>query len=440
MTELRVRKVEIRGVPLIGYMRRLVDRGKLFPARIWEGKKVGVTYETDMGKTIGRIDDFRDIELTPSLHPGAFKQTFVDGPVLERAERILRETPALRGRMVPIEEKPMDWEGLDFSIRPSHAMFYAKIKKGEQWPRADLVPYEEIGIMPSAGVLNYGQGLFEGMKAYWSAAGNIVLFRPEDNAKRAQEGAKRLSLTPVPVEYFIDAVKRVVMANKHLIPPMGKGSLYIRPLLLGTGQILGVQSAPEHTFIVYVSPVGPYFKGGLTPIKLLVSRKYHRAVPGGTGNVKAIGNYAAGIKPSEEARSNGYAEVMYLDAIENIYIEEVGAANFFCVKDRIIYTPKLRGTILPGITRDSVITIARALGYKVFEKRISIDFAMQADEAFCTGTAAVVSPISSIVMEERIAIFNKGKVGPISTRLYQDLTAIQEQRADDPFGWVREIG
>lgn len=423
-------RVELRGPQLIGMERGVNNRGRNFT----EAK-----YFTDRGVTTGRIRDFEGVKLVPLLQPNGYIQTFVDGAVLERGERVLTETPALMARMSEAEARTLEWDGLTFAIRPSDAMYYAKINAGEAWPKTELVPYAEFGIMPSAGVLNYGQGIFEGMKAYHSDAGQIVLFRPEDNARRAYEGAKRLGLTPVPVDYFIDAVKQVVLANERLVPPTGKGSLYIRPLLIGSGPILGVAPAPENTFTIYVSPVGPYFKGGQSAIKLQASKTYHRAAPGGTGNVKAIGNYAPGMVPAKIAKDAKFNEVLYLDAKENRYIEEVGAANFFCIKNGVLYTPSLRGTILPGITRNSVIQIAHLLGYRVVEKKVSAKEALGMDEAFCTGTAAVISPIGSITVEDRTRVFNNGDVGPISRQLYETLVGIQEQRLVDPFGWVHVV-
>ena len=197
--------------------------------------------------------------------------------------------------------------------------------------------------------------------------------------------------------------------------------------------------APEYTFLVYVVPVGPYFKGGLNPISLKVSDEYHRAAPGGSGGVKAIGNYAPGMMPSKKAKADGYAEIIYLDAVNHRYVEEVGAANFFCIKDKVLYTPELTGTILPGITRLSVIELARSLGYQVLETKIDIEFAMDSDEAFCAGTAAVISPIGSIEHGGNIATYCDGEVGAITKQLYDALTSIQEGRTTDTFGWTPSV-
>jgi branched-chain amino acid aminotransferase len=303
----------------------------------------------------------------------------------------------------------------------------------------DLRPYGNIEISPAAGVLNYGQGLFEGMKAYRTAKNRVVFFRPDENARRMQRGADRLKMPPVPESIFIDAVEQVVQANIDYLPPMGRGAMYVRPLLMGSGPVLGVAPAPSYSFMIYVTPVGPYFKGGMKAIDLLISDEFHRAAPGGSGGVKAIGNYAPGMMPSRIAKSKGYAEVIYLDARTSTYIEEVGAANFFCVKDNVLYTPELTGTILPGITRASIIALARHLGYDVHEEKVSAEFAMTADEAFCCGTAAVISPIGSITHEDKKVTYGDGTPGIMTTTLYDMLTGIQNEKEEDIFGWLHEV-
>ena len=303
--------------------------------------------------------------------------------------------------MVEEMSEEIDWDSLTFSLTPTDTMYLTETTATEPWMPGSLRPYGPIQMSPAAGVLNYGQGLFEGMKAYRTAKDRVVFFRPDENARRMQRGADRLKMPPVPESIFIDAVEQVVQANIDYLPPMGRGAMYVRPLLMGSGPVLGVAPAPSYSFMVYVTPVGPYFKGGMKAIDLLISDEFHRAAPGGSGGVKAIGNYAPGMMPSRIAKSKGYAEVIYLDARTSTYIEEVGAANFFCVKDNVLYTPELTGTILPGITRASIIALARHLGYDVHEEKVSSEFAMSADEAFCCGTAAVISPIGSITHEDR---------------------------------------
>ena len=335
--------------------------------------------------------------------------------------------------------KDIDWDELTFSLTPTDTMYVATTTAEDPWMPGDLRPYGNISISPAAGVLNYGQGLFEGMKAYRTAKNRVVFFRPDENARRMQRGADRLKMPPVPESIFLDAVEQVVQANIDYLPPMGRGAMYVRPLLMGSGPVLGVAPAPSYSFMIYVTPVGPYFKGGMKAIDLLISDEFHRAAPGGSGGVKAIGNYAPGMMPSMIAKSKGYAEVIYLDARTSTYIEEVGAANFFCVKDNVLYTPELTGTILPGITRASIIALARHLGYDAHEEKVSAEFAMSADEAFCCGTAAVISPIGSITHDDKKVTYGDGTPGIMTTTLYDLLTGIQNEKQEDIFGWLHEV-
>ena len=338
---------------------------------------------------------------------------------------------------MPSDTEPeIDWDSLTFSFTQTDRMYIAKCEIGSEWEKGVMKDYEDLVISPAAGVLNYGQGLFEGLKAQRAFDGSIVLFRPRQNARRAQEGARRLGMPPVPEEMFLDAVISAVRENSRWVPPMGKGALYIRPLLMGSGPILGVAPAPEYTFLVFTSPVGPYFKGGITPTSLRVSDKFHRAAPGGSGGVKAIGNYAPGMIPSKMAKKEGYSEIIYLDAVNHRYIEEVGAANFFCVKDGVVSTPELTGTILPGVTRSSIIELASSRGYEVREEKVDVEYAMEADECFCVGTAAVVSSIGKIEYGDKVSEYNGGEVGPVTRQLYEELTAIQQRRVPDEFGWI----
>ena len=338
-----------------------------------------------------------------------------------------------------MSEAPVDWDTLTFSMTETDFMYLTKTAIDAPWEPGEMRPYGNISISPAAGVMNYGQGLFEGMKAYRTAAGRVVLFRPEENARRMQRGADRLKMPPVPESIFIDAVEQVVQANIDWLPPMGRGAMYVRPLLMGSGPVLGVAPAPSYSFMIYVTPVGPYFKGGMRAIELLISDEFHRAAPGGSGGVKAIGNYAPGMMPSKGAKMEGFAEIIYLDAVEHRYIEEVGAANFFCVKDGIIYTPELTGTILPGITRASIIDLARHKGYEVREEKVDIEFVLQADECFCAGTAAVISPIGAICHGEALTMYCNNEVGPVTGELYDALTGIQTQVEADVFGWIRAV-
>ncbi|XP_020517286.1 branched-chain amino acid aminotransferase 2, chloroplastic isoform X1 [Amborella trichopoda] len=333
----------------------------------------------------------------------------------------------------------MDWDNLVYGITPTDYMYVMKCAKGGQFTSGELQPYGEIGLSPSAGVLNYGQGLFEGLKAYRKKDCDVVLFRPEENGLRMQRGAERMCMPSPSVEQFVDAVQETVWANRRWVPPFGKGSLYIRPLLFGSGSILGLAPAPEYTFLVFVSPVGNYFKEGLAPISLLVDTDFHRATRGGTGGVKTIGNYAAVLKAQARAKSEKYTEVLYLDSVHKKYLEEISAANIFLVKGKTISTPPIKGTILPGITRLSIIDVARNEGYKVEERPIPVEELFEADEVFCTGCAVVVSPVGSITYEGKKMQYGNGGVGKVSQQLYSAVTGIQWGLTEDNFGWVVDV-
>ena len=304
-----------------------------------------------------------------------------------------------------------------------------------------LQPYGPMPMFPSAQVLNYGQSAFEGMKAQRSANDRIVLFRPDCNAERLAAGAARLSMVGPSTDQFITAVEETVRANADMIPPVGKGSLYLRPLLLGSGPILGLGPAPSYTFCVYCAAVGSYFKGGqLTPIDLIVETRFHRAAPGGMGGTKAAGNYSPVLVTQLAAKKEGYSDVVYLDAKTDTYLEEVSSCNIFVVQGKKIKTPPLQGTILPGVTRRSVIELARSRGYEVEEANVSVQEAMAADEIFTTGTAVVVSPVGSLTHQGEKRQF--GEVGqPTKTalELYDALTGLQTERLPDPFGWVHPV-
>ncbi|KAL6645289.1 hypothetical protein ACP70R_016897 [Stipagrostis hirtigluma subsp. patula] len=290
------------------------------------------------------------------------------------------------------EVADLDWENLGFDLVQTDFMYVAKCGPDGNFSECEVIPFGPIALSPSAGLLNYGQGLFEGLKAYRKTDGSILLFRPEENAIRMRAGAERMCMPAPTVEQFVDAVKQTVLANKRWVPSNGKGSLYIRPLLMGSGAVLRLAPAPEYTFIIFVSPVGNHYKEGLN---LIVEDKFHRASPGGTGGVKAIGNYASVLKAQKIAKEKGYSEVLYLDAVDNKYLEEVSSCNIFVVKGNVISTPEIKGTILPGITRKSIMLL-KAKASRVEERLVSVDDLFDADEVFCTGTAVVVSPVASI--------------------------------------------
>ncbi|CAA0839697.1 Branched-chain-amino-acid aminotransferase 5-chloroplastic [Striga hermonthica] len=338
-----------------------------------------------------------------------------------------------------IELAHIDWDNLGFGIVPTDYMYVMKCANGEAFSKGELQRFGNIELSPSAGILNYGQGLFEGLKAYRKSDGNVLLFRPEENAQRLRMGAERMCMPAPNVEQFVEAVKTTVLANERWIPPPGKGSLYIRPLLMGSGAVLGLSPAPEYTFLIYVSPVGNYFKEGLAPINLIVETEMHRATPGGTGGVKTIGNYAAVLQAQSAAKAKGYSDVLYLDSINKKYLEEVSSCNVFVVKGNVISTPALKGTILPGITRKSILDVALSQGFQVEERPVMVDDLLDADEVFCTGTAVVVSPVGSITyLNKRVSYGNEG-VGRVSQQLYSALTSLQMGLSEDKMGWVMEL-
>ena len=336
--------------------------------------------------------------------------------------------------------KAIDWNNLSFQAITTKSIFLAKCNDGEKWDNGNLVPYGDLEIPPTAGVLNYGQGVFEGMKAYRTTRNKVVLFRPDMNQKRLKLSSQRLCIPEVDEELFFKAVKQTVIDNHEFIPPFGKGSLYIRPISLGTGATLGLRNAPSYTFMVYVSPVGNYFKGSKIPcISVEITHEFHRASSKGVGSAKTIGNYASSLYPLNLAKSKGFDEVMYLNAENESLIDELGSANIFIIKDNILKTPKLTGAILPGVTRDSVIKIAKEiLKIKVEEKEISISDVLSADEVFCTGTAVVISPIGKITNNGTTTKITD-EIGPTSLKLRKILTDIQLQKIEDLFGWIYPI-
>ncbi|XP_049395640.1 branched-chain amino acid aminotransferase 2, chloroplastic-like isoform X1 [Solanum stenotomum] len=330
----------------------------------------------------------------------------------------------------------IDWDNLGFGVMPTDYMYSMKCSQDGNFSKGELQRFGNIELSPASGILNYGQGLFEGLKAYKRHDGNILLFRPEENALRMKMGAERICMPSPSVEQFVEAVKATVLANERWIPPPGKGSLYIRPLLMGSGAIVGVAPAPEYTFLIYVSPVGNYFKEGMAPINLVIETEMHRATPGGTGGVKTIGNYAAVLKAQSAAKAKAYSDVLYLDSVNKRYLEEVSSCNVFIVKGNLIATPAIKGTILPGITRKSIIDVALSQGFQVEERQVSVDELLDADEVFCTGTAVVVSPVGSIThLGERVSYGSDG-VGRVSKQLYSTLTSLQMGLATDNMNWT----
>ncbi|GFP87674.1 branched-chain-amino-acid aminotransferase 2 chloroplastic [Phtheirospermum japonicum] len=332
----------------------------------------------------------------------------------------------------------IDWDKLGFGMMQTDCMYMMKCGKDEQFKAGKLSRYGNIELSPSAGVLNYGQGLFEGTKAYRREDGGVYLFRPQENAIRMQTGAHRMCMPSPSLPQFLDALKQTALANTRWIPPPGKGSLYIRPLLIGSGPVLGLAPASEYTFLVYASPVGNYFKEGTAPLNLYVEDEFHRTTRGGAGGVKSITNYAPVLKAMSRARDRGFSDVLYLDSVNKRNIEEVSSCNIFILKGNVLSTPAPNGTILEGVTRKSIIDIARHLGYQVEERCIPIEELSDADEVFCTGTAVGVVPVGSVTYKgNRIEYEMSSEL--VSHKLYSELLEIQRGTKEDNWGWVVKI-
>ena len=339
-----------------------------------------------------------------------------------------------------LKKANIDWDSLGFNPMETRSMFIANCPIDGKWESGSLAPYGKIELSPAAGVLNYGQGVFEGTKAYHTSKDNIVMFRIGRNAKRMAWSTERLCIPKMDPDFFVEAVTKTVKDNLDYVPPYGKGSLYVRPIVWGTAPAIGVRAVSDYTFVVFVSPVGSYFKDGIKPLNLKVETDYHRAAARGIGNAKAIGNYSASLYPLTKAKKEGYDEVIYLDSVDGQRIEELGSANLFICKDGVLKTPKLSGSILDGVTRNSVCRIAKdVLGIKVEETDIRLDELLEADEVFCTGTAVVVAPVGKVTYQNKVHHFSGGSIGPITNKCKETLTSIQREEITDPFGWVLKI-
>ncbi len=319
---------------------------------------------------------------------------------------------------------------------------YTSFYKDESWNETRIDPFGPFVLSPAALVLHYSQEIFEGMKAFRQAnKKDVSLFRPEVNAERMKESAIRMCMPPFPENDFVKALHKLVDIDRKWVPHNSGTSLYIRPTMIATESLLGHRKSREYLFYVILSPVGPYFKEGFKPIKIYVEPNYVRAVKGGVGEAKTGGNYAATLFAMDKAFELGCSQVMWLDAIEHKFIEEVGTMNQFFVLDEIIYTAPISGTILKGVTRDSVLTLAKDKGYKVKEEALTIETVIETiksgnlTEAFGAGTAASIAPVGELYYNDEIFRINNNEVGPISEDLYQTLTGIQYGRIKDPYGW-----
>ena len=343
-----------------------------------------------------------------------------------------------------VEKKDLDWGNLTFDYQPTDYSYVCNYKDGK-WDEGGLTSEHTVTLSECAGLLHYCQEVFEGLKAYTTQNGDIVCFRPDMNAERMYNSAARLEMPSFPKDKFVEAVKEVVKANAAWVPPFGSGAtLYVRPLMFATGNVIGVAPADEYQFRILVTPVGPYFKGGLKPIKLCVS-KYDRAAPHGTGNIKAGLNYAMSLKPTMEAHRNGFAENLYLDSESRTYVEETGGANvLFVAKDGTLVVPKSHtDSILPSITRRSLVQVAEDLGIKVDQRPVTWAEVAEGEFVECglCGTAAVISPVGEIHNNELVVTFPDGheECGPVMKRLRETLVGIQSAALEDKHGWVFKV-
>lgn len=343
--------------------------------------------------------------------------------------------------MVTEEKANIDWANVGFGYHKTDKRYVSNYKDGK-WDEGVLTEDSNIVLNESAGVLQYAQTCFEGMKAYTTVDGKVVVFRPDMNAKRMSDTAKRLEMPVFPEDRFVEAVEQVVKANLKFVPPYGTGAtLYLRPFMFGSAPVMGVKPSAEYQFRIFASPVGPYFKGGAKPITLTVS-DFDRAAPHGTGHVKAGLNYAMSLHAIVTAHANGYDENLYPDALTRTKVEETGGANFFFItKDNKIVTPK-SDSILPSITRRSLMYVAKEyLGLETEEREVYLSELKDFAECGLCGTAAVISPVGKIVDHGKEICFPSGmeKMGPISQKLYETLTGIQYGRIEAPEGWIRVI-
>ncbi len=343
------------------------------------------------------------------------------------------------------KEKPSWDQNLGFGKYFTDHMFTMEWTKKDGWCNAKIEPYAPLQLDPASLVLHYAQETFEGMKAYKTKDGRVLLFRPEMNARRFANSNRRLCMPEMPEEMFVEAVSAVVAHEQSWIPTEEGTSLYIRPFMFATELAVGVHPSNSYKFIILLSPVGAYYPEGVNPVKIYVEDEYVRATPGGTGFTKCGGNYAASIAAQVKAEKLGYTQVLWLDGVERKYVEEVGTMNvMFKINNKIVTAP-CDGTVLPGVTRDSIIHILKSWGYEVEERHLSIDELMQAakdgtlEEAFGTGTAAVISPVGELNYKGDVVVVNGFKTGELTQKLYDTLTGIQWGNIEDNFGWTREV-
>ncbi len=344
-----------------------------------------------------------------------------------------------------LKKKPASGSALGFGKILTDHMFLMDYDEGKGWHHPRIEPYHPFSIDPATLVLHYGQEVFEGMKAYHWKNGEIVLFRPRLNYERLNRSARRLCMPAIDVEDALDATRELVRVEKEWVPSEPETSLYIRPNMIATEAALGVHVSKKYLFYIIVGPVGAYYPQGFNPTDIFVTEKYTRAAPGGLGEAKTLANYAASLLVQQEAHDLGYTQVLWLDAVERKYIEEVGTSNIFFYIGNELITPALTGSILAGVTRESVIHIARDWGLKVFERRITLDEVIDSvergklKEVFATGTAAVISPVGRLAYRGRTYVINNGGVGSLAQKLYGHIIGIQYGKIKDPYGWIEKV-
>jgi branched-chain amino acid aminotransferase len=334
---------------------------------------------------------------------------------------------------------------LGFGVHFTDHMFVMHWNRERGWHNAEICPYRNFSLDPAAMVFHYGQEIFEGLKAYRGENNEILLFRPQANLQRMNDSALRMCMPRFPMDQVLKAMKALVYLDRDWVPAAEGSSLYLRPTMIASEAAIGLRAAEEYIFFIIMSPVGSYYASGFEPVRIYVEDTYIRAAPGGVGEAKTGGNYAASLKAQTEAKKKGYAQILWLDAIERKYVEEVGTSNiFFVIGDELITSP-LTGSILPGITRDSVLQLARDLGIKTVERRLSIDEVYAAHDAgtlmesFGTGTAAVISPVGELCYKDRIISINGGKAGELSTRFLHELQSLQRGQREDQHNWVVRV-
>ena len=343
-----------------------------------------------------------------------------------------------------LKPKP-DESSLGFGTIFTDHMFNMDYSPEKGWHNPRIEPYGPLDMEPSIMVLHYGQGVFEGLKAYRNESGAVQLFRPKDNFKRLNRSSNIICIPEIDESFALDALKQLITVEKEWVPSVPGTSLYIRPTIIATDPFIGVRASFTYRFFIILSPVGAYYAEGFNPVKILVTKEHVRAVRGGVGEAKTLGNYAASLYAGEKAHKEGYTQVLWLDGVERKYIEEVGAMNIFFLIDDELITPKLSGSILPGITRDSVIALAKSWDVKVSERKISIDEVVAADESgklkeiFGSGTAAVISPVGELKYGEKVITVGDGGVGPMANKLFNSIQDIQYGNAEDLFEWIEPV-